>query len=426
MSEPLLSVSDVSAAFGDARVLDSVSLAVQRGEFVGLVGPNGAGKTTLLRTINGVRDPDEGTVSVDGDRQADCSAREWSRRVATVPQDTSVSFSFRVADVVEMGRAPHRRRTQFGTTETDRRRIEDALELTNTADMRDRPIDELSGGERQRVFVARALAQDTPLLALDEPTASLDINHQVEILRLVRELVGEGRAALAAIHDLELAARFCDRLALLSDGEIRAAGPPESVLRSEALDPAFETTTATATNPVTGTPIVTAGAGDETAMDGIDGDDAQRVHIVGGGHAGARAIATLREAGHEPSAGVLRDGDLALETAQSLHTPVASTPAVGPADPDAIAAAHDLAADAAVVVFADADIGPRQWTLDLAEGAPATVLIETRPLAERLHAGERARDRYERLRERSVTADLNTLPSAVETAVTTATRPADD
>ena len=425
MSEPLLSVTDVSAAFGDARVLDSVSLAVRRGEFVGLVGPNGAGKTTLLRTINGVRDPDEGTVSVDGDRRADCSAREWSRRVATVPQDTSVSFSFRVADVVEMGRAPHRRRTQFGTTETDRRRIEDALELTNTADMRDRPIDELSGGERQRVFVARALAQDTPLLALDEPTASLDVNHQVEILRLVQALVGEGRAALGAIHDLELAARFCDRLVLLSDGGIRAIGPPESVLRSEALDPAFETTTVATTNPVTGTPTVTAGAGDGTPADGT-GVDAERVHVVGGGQVGARAIATLRDAGHEPSAGVLRDGDIALETARSLAIPVATTPAVGPADSDAIAAAHDLVADAAVVVLADADIGSRQWTLDLAEGAPATVLIEARPLAERLYAGERARERYERLRERSVTADLDALPSAIETAVVTATRLADD
>jgi len=424
VSDPLLSVTDVSVAFGDARVLESISLSVQRGEFVGLVGPNGVGKTTLLRTINGVRDPDSGTVSVDGDRQADCSAQEWSRRVATVPQDTSVSFSFRVADVVEMGRSPHRRRTQFGTTETDRRRIEDALELTNTADMRDRPIDELSGGERQRVFIARALAQDTPLLALDEPTASLDVNHQVEILQLIRALVGEGRAALAAIHDLELAARFCDRLALLSDGAIRAIGPPESVLRSDVLDPAFETTTATTTNPVTGTPIVTAGAGDEIATDGPV--DTRHVHVVGGGQVGARAIATLREAGHELSAGVLRDGDIALETAQSLDLPVVTTPAVGRADPDAIAAADDLASEAGVVVLADVDIGPRQWALDLAAGAPATVLVETRPLAERLHAGERARGRYERLRARSVAADLDTLPSAVETAGRAVTRPADD
>lgn len=425
MSGPLLAVSDVSVAFGETRVLDSVSLSVRRGEFVGLVGPNGAGKTTLLRTINGVRKPDDGRVRIDGDRQADCSAKAWSRRVATVPQDTSVSFAFRVEDVVEMGRSPHRRRTQFGTSERDRRRVEDALELTNTADLRERGIDELSGGERQRVFVARALAQDTPLLALDEPTASLDVNHQVEILRLVRDLVGDGRAALAAIHDLELAARFCDRLALLSDGEIRAVGPPEAVLRSGALDPAFETTTAVATNPVTGTPTVTAGADIGQGRESVSGD-ARRVHVVGGGRIGSRAIARLQRAGHEPSAGVLRTGDIALETAESLSVPVVTTPAAGPVDPDAVAAAHDLAADASVVVLADVEIGPRQWTLDLAESASAVVLLEARPLAERLYGGERARERYRDLRERAEIAGPDDVSAAVETALATVERPADD
>ncbi|MCU4718487.1 ATP-binding cassette domain-containing protein [Halapricum hydrolyticum] len=421
----LLSVSDVSVAFGEARVLDSVSLSVRRGEFVGLVGPNGAGKTTLLRAINGVREPDAGTVSVDGDRQADCSAKAWSRRVATVPQDTSVSFAFRVEDVVEMGRAPHRRRTQFGTSERDRRRVEDALELTNTVDLRDRRIDELSGGERQRVFVARALAQDTPLLALDEPTASLDVNHQVEILRLVRDLVGDGRAGLAAIHDLELAARFCDRLALLSDGVIRAVGPPETVLRSGALDPAFETTTAIATNPVTGTPTVTAGADiDEGRATVVS--DARRVHVVGGGRIGSHAIASLRRVGHEPSAGVLRTGDVAFETAESLGVPIVTTPAAGPVDPDAVATAHELAGDASVVVLADVEIGPRQWTLDLAEGAPAVVLLEERSLSERLHSGDRARERYERLRERATIVDPGDVLSAVEAAAGPVEQPADD
>ena len=425
MSDPLLTVSDVSVAFGETGVLDSVSLSVERGEFVGLVGPNGAGKTTLLRAINGVRELDDGRVLIDGDRQADCSTKAWSRRVATVPQDTSVSFAFRVEDVVEMGRAPHRRRTQFGTSERDRRRVEDALELTNTAKLRDRQIDELSGGERQRVFVARALAQDTPLLALDEPTASLDVNHQVEILRLVRDLVGDGRAALAAIHDLELAARFCDRLALLSDGKIRAVGPSESVLRSGALDPAFETTTAIATNPVTGTPTVTAGADIDERGETVVGD-ARRVHVVGGGRVGSRVIATLQRAGHDPSIGPLRTGDIAFETAESLDVPAVTTPAAGPVDPDAVAAAHDLAADASAVVLADVEVGPRQWALDLAETAPAVVLLEARPLDERLHGGERARERYDRLRKRGVTVDPGDVLDAVETAMTTIERPADD
>jgi iron complex transport system ATP-binding protein len=418
MSEPLLAVEDVSVRLGDADVLDGVTLSVERGEFVGLVGPNGAGKTTLLHAINGVREPDTGTVRVDGDAQSDCSTRAWSRRLATVPQDTSVSFSFRVEDVVEMGRTPHRRRTQFGGTETDRRRIEDALDLTETTELRARPIDELSGGERQRVFVAQALAQDTPLLVLDEPTASLDINHQVEILRLVRSLVGDGRAALAAIHDLDLAARFCDRLALLSDGRIRAVGPPEEVLESDALDPAFETTTAVSTDPVTGTSSVTAMTDTE--------HEGRRVHVVGGGRVGARTIAKLEEAGHAVTAGVFRAGDLAVETAEALDVPVATTSTAGPVDPSALAAAHDLAADAAVVVLADVTIGPRQLALDLADAAPAVVLVERHSADERLPDSDRAHKRYERLCARGVSTDLSTLAERVKSAEQAVENPVDD
>jgi len=414
----LLSVEDVTVGFGEADILDDVSFAVDTGEFVGLVGPNGAGKTTLLRAINGVLGLDSGSVHVQGDAIEKCSTHEWSQRVATVPQDTSVSFAFRVEDVIEMGRTPHRRRSQFGSTETDRRQIADALERTDTQQFRDRPIDELSGGERQRVFVARALAQDTPLLLLDEPTASLDVNHQIEILGLVRDLVGEGRGALAAIHDLDLAARFCDRLALLHDGAIQAFGPPEDVLDPAVLDEAFATRTAVSTNPVTGSPSVTARP--------TRGDGDRRVHVLGGGRLGARTIATLDAAGHTVSAGVFREGDVAAETAATLGIASVTTPPTGEVGPGAITAAHDLADEADVVVLADVTIGSRQWVLDIAESVPAIVLLEDRSIEDRVLAGERARTRYETLRERSHLTDIESLPLAVAEAKRTLERLADD
>ena len=414
----LLSVEEITVGFGEAGVLDGVSLSVDAGEFVGLVGPNGAGKTTLLRAINGVLDPGAGTIHVEGHARDACSTRQWSQRVATVPQDTSVSFAFRVEDIVEMGRTPHRSRSQFGTSESDRRRIVDALDRTDTARFRERSIDELSGGERQRVFVARALAQDTPLLLLDEPTASLDVNHQVEILELVRDLVGEGRGALAAIHDLDLAARFCDRLALLSDGRIRAVGPPEDVLDPGVLDEAFATSTTVTTNPATGTPTVTARTD--------RGDSDRRVHVLGGGRLGARAIATLDAAGHTVSAGVFREGDVATETASTLGASAVTSPPTGEVGPDAIAAAHDLASGADVVVLADVTIGSRQWALDVAESVPSVVLLEEQPLEARVLADERARDRYQTLRERGRIAENKSLPLAVAEAQTHLQRPADD
>ncbi|MFC6721805.1 heme ABC transporter ATP-binding protein [Natrialbaceae archaeon GCM10025896] len=250
-----VTVENLSQSYGDVSVLDGVDLTVEPGEFVALVGPNGAGKTTLLRSINGVLDPDGGTVALDGTPVEELSSKAVSRQVATVPQDSHVGFSFTTEQIVEMGRTPHQSRLDWGT---DSEPIERALERTETAQFRDRAVDDLSGGERQRVLLARALAQEPSVLVLDEPTASLDINHQIRVLGLVAGLVSEGNTAIAAIHDLDLAARFCDRLLLLSDGHIRARGSPESVLTDDALATAFGTTTAVTRNPATGTPTVAA------------------------------------------------------------------------------------------------------------------------------------------------------------------------
>ncbi len=252
-------IRDVAVSLGDQRVLAGVDLSVDPGELVGLVGPNGAGKTTLLRTLNGTLTPDEGTVRVDGADIHALSARARSRRVATVPQDTSVGFAFDVRTIVEMGRHPHRSR--FGD-DPDPEAVDRALERAGVAHLADRSIDAVSGGERSRVLVARALAQDAPVLALDEPTASLDIGNQVDTLDLVAALVTEGRAAVAAIHDLNLAARFCDRLVVLTDGRVRARGPPADTLTPETLRAVFGVSAAVDDHPATGTPLVTALADD--------------------------------------------------------------------------------------------------------------------------------------------------------------------
>ena len=253
----MIRIDGVAAELGGHEVLRDVSLSVPPGEFLGLVGPNGAGKTTLLRTVNGLVDPTRGRVAVAGEPVAGRSARDLARRVATVPQETTLGFDFSARDVVAMGRTPHQSRFA-GVDEADRGAVERALERTDTTDLADRPVGELSGGERQRVLLARALAQETPVLLLDEPTASLDINHQVATLSLVRELAGEGRTAVAAIHDLDLAARFCDRLALVADGELVAGGTPREVLTADRLERAYGVRTVVSEHPVTGTPTVTA------------------------------------------------------------------------------------------------------------------------------------------------------------------------
>jgi iron complex transport system ATP-binding protein len=261
----VIAIEDVTVERGDEVVLEDVSAAVDAGECVGLVGPNGAGKTTLLQCINGALSPDRGSVTVDGGDITDLSAAERGRRVATVPQHPTIPFEYDVETVVAMGRTPHLGR--FDRVDADdREAVQAAMERTETVDFADRSITTLSGGERQRVLIARALAQEPVALLLDEPTTSLDVDHQQRCLEVVRDVVDDGCAVLTPIHDLDLAARFCDRLLLIADGDVVARGAPADVLTSATVERVFGVEAAVEPHPVTGTPTVvpTAGEGLET------------------------------------------------------------------------------------------------------------------------------------------------------------------
>jgi iron complex transport system ATP-binding protein len=359
----VIEVENLSVSFGSVQALNDVTLTVERGEIVGLVGPNGAGKTTLLSAINGLVEPAAGRVTVTGDDVNALSARALARRVATVPQETSLSFSFPVREVVAMGRTPYRSRFER-VSDTDRAHTGRAMERTDVARFADRSIEEISGGERQRVVLARALCQDPHALLLDEPTASLDINHQVRMLSLVREFVAEGQAALCAIHDLSLAARFCDRLVLLADGRVLAAGAPEAVLAEEHVERAFDTEAVVTRHPVTGTVDVTATT-DRPERDA-------RVHILGGGSDCARAIATLAEAGFSVSVGVLPNGDTALETARAHGVETVTAAPFAPVDAHTRERAAKLVREAGVTVLAGSDETNRA----LADGADRLVVVD--------------------------------------------------
>ena len=225
-----LRIKGVSFSYDSIKALEDVTFEVVEGEILGIIGPNGAGKTTLLRCTNRTLKPQVGVILIDGQDVARWSRREIARRMGLVPQNSTITFPFTVLEVVLMGRHPHQR-LFGGESERDLEIVKEALRLTDTLRFAARPITGLSGGERQRVIIARALAQEPGVLLLDEPTLHLDINHQLEVLGLVRRLTREkGLVTVLTSHDLNLAARYCDRLLMLNQGQVYALGTPEEVL----------------------------------------------------------------------------------------------------------------------------------------------------------------------------------------------------
>jgi iron complex transport system ATP-binding protein len=231
-------------------------VAVAPGELVGLIGPNGAGKTTLVQILAGVSEPSSGRVLLDGRPVDAWPRRARARAVAFVPQDPHVEFPFTVLEIVLMGRTPHLSGLGFAGA-ADLRIARAALARLGLGDLEARRLDALSGGERQRVFLARALAQEPRTLLLDEPTTHLDLRHQHEILAVVREGVRRrGLAALAVLHDLNLAAVACDRLVLLAGGRVAAAGAAHEVLRRDTIERAFATPVHVAAHGASDVPAV--------------------------------------------------------------------------------------------------------------------------------------------------------------------------
>ena len=251
-----LSAEDVSYAVGLARLLEDVSLEVRGGSLLGLIGPNGAGKTTLLKCLSRLLAPDAGQVRLDGRDLSRQSPQEIARRIALLPQSATLDFAFTCLEVVLMGRNPHLGRFQAEGAR-DRAIARQSLAETGTEEFAARVITELSAGERQRVLLARALTQQPRLLLLDEPTAGLDVQHQLQVFGLIRGLVRQGLAAIAVVHDLNLAARYCDRLALLQRGKVHARGSVAEVLTPQNLAAVFNVEATVEHDPALGAPRVT-------------------------------------------------------------------------------------------------------------------------------------------------------------------------
>ncbi|MBE0517018.1 MAG: ABC transporter ATP-binding protein [Methanophagales archaeon] len=228
-----LKVKDVEFSYASVPILKEVCIELAASEMLSVVGPNGAGKSTLIRCIDRILKPQRGIILLDERDIKELRLMELAKKMGYIPQSTSRVFPATVFDAVLMGRRPH---LGWRASERDTEKVLETLQMLNIEDLAMRDIDELSGGQLQKVFIARALAQDPDLLLLDEPTSNLDIRHQLEVMEIIKTIVREkGISAIMAIHDLNLAARYADRIIMMNSGKVFAAGDPASVLTRESI-----------------------------------------------------------------------------------------------------------------------------------------------------------------------------------------------
>ncbi|WP_122939149.1 ABC transporter ATP-binding protein [Brachybacterium sp. EE-P12] len=246
---------DVTIGYDRRIISRHLDVEIPDRSFTAIIGPNGCGKSTLLRALARVLTPVEGRVLLDGKAIGAYRSKEVARRLGLLPQTSLAPDGIRVADLVSRGRAPHQSLIQQWR-ESDETAVASALEATRLTELSGRLVDELSGGQRQRVWVAMLLAQQTPIMLLDEPTTFLDIAHQYELMELLRTLHEEGKTVVTVLHDLNQAARYADELIVMRDGEVVATGAPVEVVTAEMIQEVFGLRALVVPDPVTGTPAV--------------------------------------------------------------------------------------------------------------------------------------------------------------------------
>lgn len=358
--ETSLSLQNATVGYDRRRppILADVALRVHAGEFVGVVGPNGSGKSTLVRALSRVLAPSSGAVLLDGrDLYAQVNARQSAQAIGVVPQTASAILEFSVREIVEMGRAPHLAARPFAAlTLQDTRIVDDALRAAGIEAMADRLAPTLSGGEWQRVLLARALAQQPNVLLLDEPTAHLDLHHQRQVLALARALAHTQRkAVLVVLHDLNLAAEFCDALYLIKEGHVAAQGTPADVLTAANLLDVYRARVWVRPHPLTGRPLLLPLP---ELVPASPAKPARTVHVLCGLGTGAGLLLALQEAGWGVTCDALTDGDPDAEAAHWLDIPFPRGLPFAPLTPALLAQGAVLARSAAAVIVAPVPWGP--------------------------------------------------------------------
>ncbi|MHB8279312.1 MAG: ABC transporter ATP-binding protein [Candidatus Humimicrobiaceae bacterium] len=317
MGYPSISVSNLSFSYNENLTLKNLSFEIEKNSFVSILGPNGAGKSTLVNLISKVMPIGAGEIVIEGKNIRDLNHIEIAKKVAVVPQYTSLGFNFSVYEIILMGRYPYLSRFK-GEKQEDYRIVNEVMELTHTDIFKDRKYNELSGGERQRVIIAQTLVQDSPIIILDEPTSHLDINFQIEFMELFYSLYKKkGKTIIGIFHDINLAIQYSEKIMLLKEGNIYCYGNVKDVINRTNIMSVFKSDVYIGKNPFTGKLYVSPNFNlrfysKETKSKEI------RIHVIGGGGAASPILNMLHNSGYITSTGVVNNLDTDLYTAEQL------------------------------------------------------------------------------------------------------------
>ena len=398
-----LQISGVDCYYGSIKALENITFSVREGELVGILGPNGSGKTTLLRAISRSLKPKMGTILLNDTNIYEMESKEVAKNVAVVPQETTTTFDFSALDIVLMGRNPYLDRFRVESKE-DLAIAKRIMELTNTWHFAERPVNELSGGEKQLVIIARALTQEPRVLLLDEPTTHLDINHQIEIIDLLRRICKEKELVLLAVfHEFNLAARYCDSAILLRRGKIASTGNLDAVLTSKNIRRVFQVDTVVKKHPITDSLyVIPISVPKPLSSRNLS------VHLICGAGTGTTLMKILVGEGYNVTAGVLNVLDTDYDTAQLLKIPVTSEAPFSPITQETHRANLEMISRANAVVlttvpFGDGNLRNLEAAKEALERGIRTFVMEEVPIEQRDFTKGRAKKHLRKLEDKGAT-----------------------
>jgi len=380
-----LKVKDLYFSYHKNHTLKDINLLVEKGSFVTIIGPNGSGKSTLLKIISKVILPDQGEILFDSASLLSLKQKQIARKMAVVPQNFTIDFSFTVFETVLMGRTPFLTRFQ-NEDEKDMALAKWAMEITNTWHLKDRTVTELSGGELQRVIVARALTQEPKIILLDEPTAHLDIQYQMELLELLQSLnQTSGLTVIAVLHDLNLAAQFSQYMFLMKDGQAFAMGKPQEVLTAENIRDVYGMEIAVTDNPLTGKFNVIPLARSKQELKNGKGI---HVHLICGGGTGIYILDRLTQLSYKVSCGVLNIGDSDWSRAKKLGLKVVEEAPFAPISEKSIAKNKRLIEKADCIIitsipFGNGNLANLNLALEASRQGKPLLIVENEEYAEK-------------------------------------------